>query len=73
MPFLRRSCNKTVVKITGKRLNRGAGYGLEAPDVYRLYGPDAFLQRITCKELVGDAATKQPLAKSTDEILSQPD
>ena len=70
-PFLRRSCNKAVVEITGKRVNRGTGYGLEAPGVYRLYGPDAFLQRIT--ELVGDAATKQPLAKGTNEIQSQPD
>ena len=69
-PFLRRSCNKAVVEITGKRVNRGAGYGLEAPYVYRLYGPDAFLQRM--RELVGDAATKLPLAKSTDEIQSQP-
>ena len=37
-PFLKHCCNKAVVKITGNRLNRGAGHGLEAPCVYRLYG-----------------------------------
>ena len=38
-PFLARDCNKDTVEITGKRVNRGAGYGLEVPCVYHLYGP----------------------------------
>jgi hypothetical protein len=30
-PFLKRSCNKAYVKITGQKVNRGAGHGVEAP------------------------------------------
>ena len=66
-PFLRRSCNKAVVQITGERVNRGAGYGLEAPCVYCLFGPDTFLQRV--RELLRGAV---PLAESPDEIQTQP-
>ena len=33
----------------GERVNRGAGYGLEVPCVYRLYGPRVY---IDMKELV---------------------
>ena len=29
--FLKRSCNKGTVKISGKRLNRGADHGVDAP------------------------------------------
>ena len=29
--FLKQDCNKGVVYITGKRINRGGGFGLEAP------------------------------------------
>ena len=65
-PFLKRSCNKAVVEITGNRLNRGAGHGLEAPCVYRLYGPDAYLQRV--RTLLQDAAS----TTSSDELQSQP-
>ena len=36
--FLNRSINKGTVEVTGKRINRGAGYGLEIPCKYRLYG-----------------------------------
>ena len=38
-PFLVRDCNKGMAEITGERVNRSAGYGLEVPCVYRLYGP----------------------------------
>ena len=27
-------------------MNRGAGYGLEIPCVYRFYGPDSYIKRI---------------------------
>ena len=37
-PFLNRSVNKGTVEVTGERINRGAGYGLEIPCKYRLYG-----------------------------------
>ena len=29
--FLKRGFNKSIVKVTGERVNRGAGYGLEIP------------------------------------------
>ena len=32
------------------KLNRGAGYGLEVPCVYRLYGPNVYVDKM--KELV---------------------
>ena len=53
-PFLKRSCNKAVVEITGNRLNHGAGHGLEAPCVYRLHGPDPYLQHL--RTLLQDTA-----------------
>ena len=31
--------NKAFAEITRAKVNRGAGYGLEVPCVYRLYGP----------------------------------
>ena len=37
--FLRKDVNKAFVQVTGDKINRGAGYGLEVPCVYRLYGP----------------------------------
>ena len=37
--FLKRSVNKGMVEVTGRRINRGAGYGMEIPCKYRLYGP----------------------------------
>ena len=36
--FLKRLTNKGKVVITGKRVNRGAGYGLEIPCKYIFYG-----------------------------------
>ena len=32
--FLKRSCNKGIVQIMGKRLNHGAGHGVEAQCIY---------------------------------------
>ena len=40
--FLRRDVNKTFAELTGQKVNRGAGYGLEIPCTYRLYGPPAY-------------------------------
>ena len=37
--FLMRDMNKAFAEITGAKVNRGAGYGLEVPCVYHLYGP----------------------------------
>ena len=44
--FLSRTCNKGTAEVTGPRLNRGAGYGLEILCKYRLYGPAAYLERL---------------------------
>lgn len=48
--FLRRDVNKAFVEVAGERVNRGAGYGLEIPCIYRLYGPPTYIHRM--KELV---------------------
>ena len=53
--FLARDCNHGSVKITGKRLNRGAGYGLEVPCMFFLYGPKPYLERI--RKMVAGSAT----------------
>ena len=37
--FLRRDVNKGFAEVAGDRVNHGAGYGLEVPCTYRLYGP----------------------------------
>ena len=44
--FLKRDFNKAVVEVTGDRVNRGAGYGLEVLCIYRLYGPEAYLHKV---------------------------
>ena len=44
--FLKRDCNKGFVEVTGSEVNRGAGYGLEIPCIYRLYGPKPYTDRI---------------------------
>jgi hypothetical protein len=31
------------VEVTGQKINRGAGYGLKVPCVYRLYGPKVYV------------------------------
>lgn len=36
--FLKRPTNSVKVTVTGKRVNRGAGYGLELPCQYFCYG-----------------------------------
>ena len=48
--FLKRDFNKGFVEVTGSEVNRGAGYGLEIPCIYRLYGPKPYTDRI--KEIV---------------------
>ena len=41
--FLRRDVNK---QVTGDKVNRGAGYGLEIPCTYRFYGPKPYVDRM---------------------------
>ena len=44
--FLRRDVNKAFSEVTGIKVNRGAGYGLEIPCIYRLYGPKAYVDKM---------------------------
>ena len=44
--FLRRDCNQGFVEVTGEKINRGAGYGLEIPCTYKLYGPRPYIERL---------------------------
>ena len=53
--FLQRDVNKGFAEVTGEKVNRGGGYGLEVPCVYRLYGPKVYINRM--KELVASLAT----------------
>ena len=48
--FLKRDVNKAFAKVVGDKVNRGAGYGLEIPCIYSLYGPKAYIEKM--KELV---------------------
>ena len=62
--FLAREFNKGSVYITGERTNRGAGYGLEVPCIYRLYGPKAFVDRL--KQKVENLRDRDLLPRSID-------
>ena len=44
--FLLRECNKGFVTVTGKKVNRGAGFGLEIPCTYEFYGPEPYIQKL---------------------------
>ena len=41
-----RDVNKAFAEVTGERVNRKAGYGLEIPCVYRIYGTKAYVDKI---------------------------
>ena len=45
-PFLSRRFNKGMVEVTGEKANRGAGYSLKVPCIYRLYGPKCYVDRV---------------------------
>ena len=42
--------NKVFAEVVGAKVNRGAGYGLEMPCTYQLYGPKVYIDRM--KEVV---------------------
>ena len=44
--FLKRPVNKGLVEVTGLKVNRGAGYGLEIPGNYHFYGSQPYIQKI---------------------------
>ena len=60
-----------MVHITGKRINRGGGFGLEAPCIFRLYGLDAYLGCL--KELLDAAGvTSSDVVEEDPDTRSQP-
>ena len=44
--FLARDVNKAFAEVTGEKVNRGAGYRLEIPCVYRVYGPKTDVNKL---------------------------
>ena len=44
--FLRRDVNKLLLRVTGGKVNRGAGYGLEIQRVYQFYGPKPYIDKL---------------------------
>ena len=42
--FLKRDTNKAFAKVVGDKVSREAGYGLEIPCVYSLYGPKPYVE-----------------------------
>ena len=44
--FLARECNSITATITGARINRGIGLGLEIPCFYKLNGPKVYVDRV---------------------------
>ena len=71
--FLKQCCYKGTAQTTGKNLNHGAGHGVEAPCIYQLYGPEAYLMRY--KEQVdaaGWTTTKVSIKEGPEEMQSQP-
>ena len=65
--FLRRDTNSGFAKVVGDKVNRGAGYGLEIPCEYSLYGPKPYIDKL--KELVASLEAKGLVSASNkDEI-----
>ena len=44
--FLRRDVSKGLTEVTGTKVNRGAGYGLEIPCSYHFYGSKSFVDKL---------------------------
>ena len=44
--FLSRGVNAGFVEVTGPKINRGGGYGLEIPCIYRFYGSQLYVDRL---------------------------
>ena len=53
--FLKRDANIAYATVTGEKINRGAGYGLEIPCIYQLYGPREYIDKM--KEIIHSLKT----------------
>ena len=45
--YITRDVNKGFSTVSAAPVNRGAGMGMEAPCVYKLYGSSQYIERIT--------------------------
>uniref|UniRef100_A0A1X7TWR3 HIRAN domain-containing protein n=1 Tax=Amphimedon queenslandica TaxID=400682 RepID=A0A1X7TWR3_AMPQE len=52
--FLNRGGNTGTAEITGSKLNRGGGYGLEVPCIYRLCGAKKYIEKMRRMNLDND-------------------
>ena len=55
--FLKRDVNMAFAKVTEGKINRGAGYGLEIPCIYQLYGPREYINKM--KEIIDSLKTNE--------------
>ena len=53
--FLKRDVNIAYAIVTAGKINRGAGYGLEIPCIYRVYGPREYIDQM--KEIIDSLKT----------------
>ena len=56
--------------MTGGKVNRGGGYGLEVPCVYRLYGPKVYIEKM--RELVNSLRTAGLLYSGRTTVAEVP-
>ena len=66
--FLWHGTNSGFAKVTGDKVNRGAGYGLEIPCVYSLYGPKPYIDKL--KTLVASLELKGLVSASNSKSIS---
>lgn len=54
--FLSRPTNFGMAEVTGSKVNRGGGYGLEIPCRYTFYGPKNYMDKLksVCNKLISD-------------------
>ncbi len=54
-----------MVVITGEKVNRGAGMGLEVPCIYRFYGPKLYIDRL--EEMLQDDIAPRVLRNTSGQ------
>ena len=59
MCHTKRDFNKVMAEITGNKVNRGAGYGLELLCKYHLYGPKLYTDKL--QEIILSLHCKCPI------------
>ena len=67
--FLKRVNHRGEAVICGKRVNRGAGMGLEIPVLYKFYGEQRYLTRLE-KLIIGSDIARQSLRDKQEGIAT---